>query len=66
MKQYLLLCDEVVRGKLEGCLKGIEFLEIQGMNLNGENKFQILATPMIPSVMPALTDSQPELEVQAE
>lgn len=50
MKQYLVLVSEEGRADLEKVFKGIEFLEVQGLNLNGENQVQMLATPVIPPV----------------
>lgn len=52
-KQFLLLCGEEAKAKLDGFIEGIEFLEVQGMNLNGENKLNLLVTPVNPPVTPA-------------
>lgn len=54
-KQFLLICDEIglevlKRAFREDC---IQFLEVQGMNLNGENKINLLVTPVNPPVPPA-------------
>ncbi len=57
-KQYLLLCGEQAKAALEAVLKGVEFLEVQGMNLNGENKLNILVTPVIPPVNQAYVAPQ--------
>lgn len=57
-KQYLLLCGDETRVALEGALKGIEFLEVQGLNLNNENKLNLLVTPVIPPVNPACLPAQ--------
>lgn len=53
-KQYLMLCDEDARLQLEKVFKNVEFLEVQGVNLNAENKFNILVTPVIPPVNPVM------------
>ncbi len=53
MKQYLLLCDQDMIAKLECVFKGIQFLEVQGMNLNGQNTMNILLTPVVPPVTQA-------------
>lgn len=52
-KQYILICSEEAVKTLDSVLKGLEFLEVQGMNLNGENKLNLLVTPVIPPVNPA-------------
>jgi hypothetical protein len=48
-KQYLMLCNEQTRMQLEAVIKNIEFIEIHGLNLNGEKNFHVLVTPIIPS-----------------
>lgn len=54
MKQYLLLCDETSKSVLETCLSGvIQFLEVEGMNLNGQNQYNLLLTPVLNFVTPA-------------
>ena len=57
-KQYLLSCGDEARVSLEAAIKGVEFLEVQGLNLNNENKFNLLATPVIPPVNPATLPPQ--------
>lgn len=48
MKQYLLLCDETSKGVLETVSSGvIQFLEVEGMNLNGQNQYNLLLTPVL-------------------
>jgi len=59
-KQYLWICNDQMRIVLENVIKGIEFLEIQGLNLNNENKFNLLVTPVIPPVNQAFI--QPQME----
>ncbi len=54
MKQYLLLCGEEGKERLEKIFNTtVEFLEVQGMNLNGENQYNLLVTPVNPPLMPA-------------
>lgn len=50
-KQYLLMCNEQVMHYLSGMIRGIEFIEVQGINLNNENKFNLLATPFVSPVL---------------
>lgn len=57
-KQYLLICGEEARVALEAAIRGVEFLEVQGLNLNNENKLNLLATPVIPPVNPAALPPQ--------
>jgi len=48
-KQYLLMCSEEGKGRIEGVCNGtVEFLEVQGMNLNGESRYNLLVTPLQP------------------
>ena len=53
MKQYLLLVDDTTKAAFEAVCPKIQFLEVQGLNLNGENKLQMLATPVYPPVTQA-------------
>lgn len=55
-KQFLLLCDEIGMTNLQDVVKEgtIQFLEVQGLNLNAENKLNILVTPVLPPVTPAI------------
>lgn len=57
-KQYLLICSDEAKIALEAAIKGIEFLEVQGLNLNNENKLNLLVTPVIPPVNPAVLPPQ--------
>ncbi len=50
MKQYLFLVNDNTKAAFEAVFPGLEFLEVQGLNLNGENKLQMLATPVYPPV----------------
>ena len=61
MKQYLLMCDESSMSVLSHILKDntVQFLEVQGVNLNSENKYNILVTPVIPPVNP-VTETPPQ------
>ncbi len=45
-KQYLLMVDDEGKDALEYLFKGIQLLEVQGMNLNNENKINVLVTPI--------------------
>lgn len=65
MKQYLLLCDDDTKVALENVIKGIEFLEVQGMNLNAENKYNLLVTPVLPPVNPAVFTPIPQSPVES-
>lgn len=67
MKQYLFMIDDRSRGLFEALCPGLQFLEIQGMNVNTDGKFQLLATPIIPPVNmmvvdSTVTDEAPELK----
>ena len=53
------MCTEQAKNELEKIVGNIEFLEIQGMNLNAENKYNILVTPVLSPVTPA-QDKKPE------
>ena len=57
-RQYLLLCGDEAKVALEAAIKGIEFLEVQGLGLNNENKLNVLVTPVIPPVNPACLPPQ--------
>lgn len=61
MKQYLLVCEEQGRIELERVLKGVQFLEVQGMNMNpqGGIALQMLVTPVNPPVTPVVIAEQP-------
>ena len=60
MKQYLIMCDVVFVNQLKQMLnpQAIQFLEIQGMNLNMENKYNILVTPVTPPVPAAVIEPE--------
>lgn len=53
MKQYLLMCDENGYEQLKSLFKpeSIQFLEVQGMNMQGGN-VNVLVTPILPPVTP--------------
>ena len=63
MKQFLLLCSEEAKSALENAIKGLEFLEVQGLNLNNENKLNLLVTPIIPPVTQAYIEPKVEEKV---
>lgn len=65
-KQYLLLCNDETKVALENAIKGIEFLEVQGLNLNNENKLNLLVTPVIPPVNPATMPPQMPIHPEPE
>lgn len=68
MKQYLLLVDDNSKLALESAINGIQFLEVQGINLNNENKIQLLATPVLPQVnqfVPASLNPKPDTNTPA-
>ncbi len=52
MKQYILLCGEDGVSKLQSILipNTIQFLEVQGMSMGDEGKFNLLVTPIPQSV----------------
>lgn len=60
-KQYLLLCDEIGMAKLQTVFSEstIQFIEVNGMNFNTDNKFNLLVTPVVPPVNPAIFPMQP-------
>lgn len=55
MKQYLLVCDETAMSKLDIFL-GLQFIEVQGMNVPNQN-VNVLVTPIIPPVSPLVTEN---------
>ena len=65
-KQFLLLCSEEGMERLKNVFKEdtVEFLEVQGLNLNNENKVNILVTPVLPPVTAAYIP--PALEKEEE
>ncbi len=54
-KQYLMMCDENGIDILNALFKPevVQFLEVKGMNLNGQNTLNILVTPVLPPLNPA-------------
>ncbi len=61
-RQFLMLCDDAGVEMLKAVFRetAIQFLEVQGMNVNADNKFNILVTPVNPPVTPAnLVSTQP-------
>lgn len=55
-KQYILICDEAGMESLSKTFKSetVQFLEVQGMIANGANNFNVLVTPIIPPLNPAV------------
>ncbi len=68
MKQYLMLCDEVGMAQLKAIFRSeaVQFLEVQGMGLNGANQTNILVTPIIPPVNPMPAPAVPQQPVNAD
>ncbi len=67
-KQYLLMCDDRAKPLLERllCADSIQFLEVQGMTMNG-NAYNVLVTPVLPPVNPmpvATPPASPEQPVE--
>ncbi len=56
MKQFLMLCDENGVQFLRSLIRPetIQFLEIQGMNVGTDNKFNVLVTPVVPPLTPVV------------
>lgn len=54
-KQFLMLCDETGMMDLKSVFREgtIQFLEVQGLSLNTDNKLNLLVTPVLPPVPPA-------------
>lgn len=67
-KQYLLLCDEHGLTVLKHLFKSesLQFLEVQGMNLNAENQYNLLVTPVIPPVNPVVAKEVPSSQTTPE
>lgn len=63
MKQYLLLCDENALQTLKDCFVGIKYLEVEGLNLNAENKYQVLTTPIVHPLTPAFIEEPAKEDV---
>ncbi len=68
-RQYIMICTEEgleILGKVFKT-EAIQFLEVQGMNLNGQNNYNLLVTPVIPPLNPAtiapIPESPPATEV---
>ena len=52
MKQYLLMCDDSgMQAIKQVCNDTVQFLEVQGMTMNG-TAVNILVTPILPPVNP--------------
>ena len=63
-KQFLMLCDETQMQSILNVFKSIQFLEVQGYDLNSENTHKVLVTPIYPSVNEAKTTvDSPEPQV---
>lgn len=51
-KQYLMLVEEDVMPRIDAVFKGVQFLEIQGMDIGANNAVKLLVTPVLPPVNP--------------
>lgn len=67
MKQYALVCNEEAKAHLEKVIGGgLEYLEIQGMNIQGNDGYKLLVVPVVPPVpmapptVPPACDAPPE------
>lgn len=60
-KQYLVLCDELGMTVMKNLFRSeaVQFLEVQGMNLNAENQYNLLVTPVISPVNPVVAKEAP-------
>lgn len=58
MKQFVVLCSEQGMSRIADVLKHdvVQFLEIQGMSMGEEGKFNVLVTPL-----PQPVEQPPEL-----
>ena len=67
-KQFLMLCDETGMEALKNVFResSVQFLEVQGLSLNNENRLNILVTPVISPVNPAHAPIPTVSEQQAE
>ena len=67
-KQYAIVVDDVGMALLTALMKpgSVQFLELQGLNLNAENKYNILVTPVLPPVNPATFEPAPQPPVDQE
>ncbi len=60
MKQYLMVCDEEGVEQFSTLLQPnkMQFLEVVGINLNNENRYHVLVTPVLnPVAMPTQDDA---------
>ena len=58
-KQYLLMVDEASMAQLSMVLRGVGFIEVQGMSLGGNNEYKLMVTPVVPP-LPTATITAPE------
>lgn len=47
-KQYLMMVDEAALVKVGAVFSGIQFIEVQGMDIGSDGRFKIMVTPVIP------------------
>lgn len=60
MKQYLVVCDEEGAQYLSALLmpNRMQFIEVQGVKMNGDHNYNILITPVIaPDNLPKQDDA---------
>lgn len=61
-KQFLLICDENGMKVLQALAfpNLIQFLEVQGMKLNGEDKYNLLVTPIVAPFSQTIAEPTPQ------
>lgn len=64
MKNYLMICDEVGRSKLQDTFRpdAVQFLEVQGMSVQSGMQYNVLVTPILPPVNPAAILPTPQVQ----
>ena len=60
-KQYLLMVEDDVMAALQHCVKGLQFIEVQGLSINSENKFNVIVTPVAPVLNQADAPPPPDV-----
>ncbi len=63
MRQYALIITENNLLAFKAVFPELHYIEIQGMNLNGESKHQVLVTPVHPTVTPVAETEESEKEL---
>lgn len=62
-KQYLLVVDDMGLTFLNKVIPSITFVEVHGMNMQGEANFQFLVTPAAPKVAEIVPPNPEEVAV---